>query len=113
VTTIEVSEGLDVEALRTVARERFQVAFAGGLGPFQGRAFRIGHLGDLNAAMILGCLAGVESSLIAQGIACGRDGVSRAIACLAENAGISTVRNEGQRRMKRRYTGRVSSTTIR
>jgi len=78
-----VSEGVDVEALRTVARERFEVAFAGGLGPFQGRAFRIGHLGDVNAAMILGCLAGVEAALLAQGIAHGRDGVSRAVEVLA------------------------------
>jgi len=83
VTTIEVREGIDVEALRTVARERFQVAFAGGLGPFTGRAFRIGHLGDLNAAMILGCLAGVEAAMLDQGIAFGRDGVARAVDCLA------------------------------
>ena len=86
VTTIEVREGIDVEALRTLARERFQVAFAGGLGPFNGRAFRIGHLGDLNAAMILGCLAGVESAMLAQGIPFGRDGVARASACIAEDA---------------------------
>ena len=84
VTTIEVREGIDVEALRSVARERFQVAVAGGLGPFSGRAFRIGHLGDLNAAMILGCLAGVEAALQVQGIPHGRDGMARAIACLAE-----------------------------
>ena len=84
VTTIEVREGIDVDALRSVARERFQVAFAGGLGPFTGRAFRIGHLGDLNAAMILGCLAGVEAALTAQGIAFGRDGVAHAVACLAK-----------------------------
>ena len=83
VTTIEVREGIDVEALRSVARERFQVAFAGGLGPFTGRAFRIGHLGDLNAAMILGCLAGVEAALLVQGIPFGRDGVARAIEVLA------------------------------
>jgi alanine-glyoxylate transaminase/serine-glyoxylate transaminase/serine-pyruvate transaminase len=83
VTTIEVGEGIDVEALRSVARERFQVAFAGGLGPFSGRAFRIGHLGDLNAAMILGCLAGVEAAMLAQGIAFGRDGVARAVQVLA------------------------------
>ncbi len=82
VTTIEVREGIDVEALRGLARERFQVAFAGGLGPFQGRAFRIGHLGDVNAPMILGCLAGVESALLAQGIPFGRDGVAHAAACL-------------------------------
>jgi len=83
VTTIEVREGIDVEALRSVARERFQVAFAGGLGPFTGRAFRIGHLGDLNAAMILGCLAGVEAALLVQGVAFGRDGVARAVEVLA------------------------------
>ena len=83
VTTIEVREGIDVEALRTVARERFQVAFAGGLGPFTGRAFRIGHLGDLNPAMILGCLAGVEAAMSVQGIPYGAGGVARAVAVLA------------------------------
>ena len=85
VTTIEVREGIDVEALRGVARERFQVAFAGGLGPFSGKAFRIGHLGDLNPAMILGCLAGVESAMLVQGIPFGRDGVARAIDSLASS----------------------------
>ena len=87
VTTIEVSEGIDVDALRTLARERFQVAFAGGLGPFTGKAFRIGHLGDLNAAMILGCLAGVEAALTVKGIPIGSDGVSRAVASLARDMG--------------------------
>src|SRR5258708_34168265 len=84
VTTIEVREGIDVEALRRVARERFQVAVAGGLGPFTGRAFRIGHLGDLNAAMILGCLAGVEAALLVQGIPFAHDGVAHAIRRLAD-----------------------------
>ena len=83
VTTIEVRDGVDVEALRTVARERFQVAFAGALGPLQGRGFRIGHLGDVNAAMILGCLAGVEAAMRVQGIPFGRDGVAQAIERLA------------------------------
>jgi alanine-glyoxylate transaminase/serine-glyoxylate transaminase/serine-pyruvate transaminase len=83
VTTIEVREGIDVAALRAVARERFQVAFAGGLGPFEGKAFRIGHLGDLNAAMVLGCLAGVESAMRVQGIPFGRDGVGSAVSVLA------------------------------
>ena len=75
------------EALRTVARERFQVAIAGGLGPLSGRVFRIGHLGDMNEAMILGCLAGVQAAMRAQGIACGRDGVDAAVsALLAQDA---------------------------
>lgn len=83
VTTIDVRPGIDVEALRTVARERFQVAFAGALGPQLGRAFRIGHLGDVNAAMMLGCLAGVEAAMRVQGIAFGRAGVQKAVECLA------------------------------
>ncbi len=83
VTTIAVAPGVDPEAMRTVARERFEVAIAGGLGPLAGRAFRIGHLGDINAAMVLGALAGVEAALAVQRIPFGRGGVEQAIASLA------------------------------
>jgi alanine-glyoxylate transaminase/serine-glyoxylate transaminase/serine-pyruvate transaminase len=83
VTSIRVAEGIDVEALRAVARERFQVAMAGGLGPLAGRAFRIGHLGDCNAAMILGAIAGVEAALITQGVPVGSGGTQRAVLSLA------------------------------
>ena len=83
VTTVLVRPEVDPEAMRTVAREQFQVAIAGGLGPLAGRVFRIGHLGDLNSAMILGCLAGVEAAMTVQRIPYGRDGVQQAVACLA------------------------------
>ena len=82
VTSITVPPGTDVDALRDVARERFQVSVAGGLGPLAGRAFRIGHLGDCNPAMILGALGGVEAALRVQGIPVG-DGVTRAVVHLA------------------------------
>ncbi|MBU6504026.1 MAG: aminotransferase class V-fold PLP-dependent enzyme [Burkholderiales bacterium] len=84
VTTVLVQPGIDPEAIREVARERFQVAIAGGLGPLAGRVFRIGHLGDMNPAMILGCLAGVEAALKVQGVSPGRGGMQQAVACLAE-----------------------------
>lgn len=83
VTTILMAPGVDPEAMRNLARERFQVALAGGLGPLAGRVFRIGHLGDMNAAMILGCLGGVEAALIARGVPIGSGGVARAVASLA------------------------------
>ena len=83
VTTVMVPPGTDVDALRIVARERFQVAMAGGLGPLQGRAFRIAHLGDCNPAMILGALGGVEAALQVQGIAVGHGGTRRAVQVLA------------------------------
>ncbi|MCY7319197.1 MAG: aminotransferase class V-fold PLP-dependent enzyme [Ramlibacter sp.] len=83
VTTISVAGGIDVEALRAVARERFQVAIAGGLGPMTGRAFRIGHLGDCNPAMILGAIGGIEAALVAQGVNVGGGGTRRAVLSLA------------------------------
>ena len=84
VTTVAVAPGIDPEAMRTVAREQFQVAIAGGLGPLTGRAFRIGHLGDMNVSMILGCLAGVEAAMTVCGIAFGQGGVEKAVARLAQ-----------------------------
>ena len=74
---------MNPDAIRTTARERFQVSIAGGLGPLAGRAFRIGHLGDMNPAMILGCLAGVQAALRTLGIAHGTRGIERAIDRLA------------------------------
>ena len=86
VTTIRTASGVDPDALRSAARERFQVSVAGGLGPLAGRAFRIGHLGDLNAPMVLGALAGVEAAMLSLGIPFGRDGVQRAVEALARSA---------------------------
>lgn len=89
VTTVLVPPGTDVDALRTVARERFQVAFAGALGPLSGRAFRIGHLGDQNPASIMGCLAGIEAALLVQGIPIGRDGLARASLALSQTPAVA------------------------
>jgi len=85
VTTVAVAEGVDPEALRRVARERFQVSISGGLGPLAGRVFRIGHMGDMNVAMILGCLAGVEAAMQVQGLPVGKGGVQRALLRLARD----------------------------
>ena len=87
VTAITVPEGTDVDALRTVARDRFGVALAGGLGPLTGKAFRIGHLGDSNAATILGCLGGVQAALQVQGIPIGPGALDRAVNSLLADGG--------------------------
>ena len=84
VTTIRTADGVDPDALRRIAREDFDVAVAGGLGPLAGRAFRIGHLGDLNVPMVLGALAGVEAALTRLGVRYGR-GVEAAIARAASD----------------------------
>ena len=84
VTAVEVVSGFDPEAIRRVAREQFQVAMAGGLGPLTGRVFRIGHLGDMNEAMILGCLAGIEAAMGVLRVPHGRGALDRAIASLVQ-----------------------------
>lgn len=84
VTTITVPAGTPVDALRARAREHYQVAFAGALGPLQGRAFRIGHLGDQNPAQLLGAIASIEAALVAEGLPVGEGGLRRAIARLAQ-----------------------------
>jgi len=83
VTTVTVPEGTDVDALRAVARERFQVAMAGALGPLTGRGFRIAHLGDGNPAVTLGAIAGIEAALLVQGIPVGGGGTQHALRALA------------------------------
>ena len=39
------------------------VGIGGGLGDLGGKAFRIGHMGDMNAPMLYAALAAVESTL--------------------------------------------------
>ena len=84
VTTILTAEGVDAVLLRETARDRFQTAVGGGLGKLQGKAFRIGHMGDLNEGMILGTLSAVEATMAYLGIPYQRGGVDAAIRSIAE-----------------------------
>ena len=79
ITAIRVPAGFDAEEVRTVARERYQVAMGGGLEQLRGSVFRIGHMGDLNEPMVLGALAGIEATLQTLNIPHGRGGVGAAI----------------------------------
>jgi len=63
VTAVEVPEGTDADALRSVILDAFDMSLGTGLGSLRGRVFRIGHLGDLNDLTLLGALAGVEMGL--------------------------------------------------
>lgn len=85
VTSITV-KGVDPENIRRVAREQFNVAIAGGLGPFTGRVFRIGHLGDLSAPMVMGCLSGVEGTLRALQVRIGDGALDAALEALSLHA---------------------------
>lgn len=84
VTTILVPEDVDGDALRIACREDFNVTLGAGLGRLGGRAFRIGHMGNVNEPMILGTLGAVEATLKRRGVPYRPGGATAAIDYLAE-----------------------------
>lgn len=82
VTAILLPEGLNADAVRATARERFNVSLGAGLNKLAGKVFRIGHLGDLNEPMILGTLASVEMALKLNGVPHRPGGVDAAMESL-------------------------------
>ncbi len=83
VTTILMPEGHTSDAMRKIALERYNQSLGGGLGPLMGKVFRIGHLGDLNEPMLLGCLATTELAMKVAGVPFASGGVDAAIKSLA------------------------------
>lgn len=62
VTTV-LTDGFDAEELRAVAEKQLGVTLGIGLGMDTKTAFRIGHMGHVNAPMILGALGATELAL--------------------------------------------------
>src|SRR5436190_14822489 len=84
VTTVVMSNGLDPTARQRYCKEKCGVVLGVGIGDLQGQAFRIAHMGHINAPMILGTLGVVEVGLNALDIPHGRGGVEAAIEWLGE-----------------------------
>ena len=77
--------GQPLKAFVDYARDKCGVVLGTGIGALGGRAFRIAHMGHVNAPMVLGALAVVETALAALAIPHGAGGVQAAIAHLARN----------------------------
>ena len=60
ITAVWTPDGFDSNELMKHARERYELSLGGGIGPLNGRVFRIGHLGSLNELEVLGTIGGVE-----------------------------------------------------
>lgn len=83
VTAVLMPDGHDAEAVRRAALVDSNVSLGGGLGKLGGRIFRIGHLGDLNAPMVIGALGAVELALRSTGTPHAKGGVAAALEALA------------------------------
>jgi len=63
VTAIRGPEGIEVKALTKALREQEGVVIAGGQERLEGQIIRIGHLGYVHEADIIGCMDAVERQL--------------------------------------------------
>ena len=62
-TCVRLPEGHSANALRAAILEKFNMSLGSGLGQLNDRAFRIGHLGDMNDLTLMATLSGVEMGL--------------------------------------------------
>jgi alanine-glyoxylate transaminase/serine-glyoxylate transaminase/serine-pyruvate transaminase len=83
VTTVLARER-DPQALQRYCTDKCGVVLGSGIGALEGKAFRIAHMGHVNAPMILGTLAVTEMGLKALGIPHGK-GVDAAVSHLGAN----------------------------
>ena len=85
--TCVLMQGGDPERLRDYCRDKCGVVLGTGLGALDGKAFRIAHMGHVNAPMVLGTLGAVEMGLIALGFPHGSGGVQAAVEYLGREVG--------------------------
>jgi alanine-glyoxylate transaminase/serine-glyoxylate transaminase/serine-pyruvate transaminase len=85
VTTVTMADGHNPIALQRYCKEKCGLVLGTGIGALQGQAFRIAHMGHINAPMILGTLGVVEMALKGLAIPHGNGGTEAAIKWLGEN----------------------------
>jgi alanine-glyoxylate transaminase/serine-glyoxylate transaminase/serine-pyruvate transaminase len=84
VTTVTVGNGYDPVMLQRYCKEKCGVVLGTGIGDLSGQAFRIAHMGHVNAPMLLGTLGVIEVGLNALKIPHGKGGLEAAIEYLGE-----------------------------
>ncbi len=87
ITAVMLPAGHDADAFRKVALETFNISYGASFGPYAGKYFRIGHLGDVNEGMQIGALGITEMALSLAGIPHKKGGVQAAVDYLASSAG--------------------------
>lgn len=82
VTTV-LTPGRDPKPLLDYCRFQCGVVVGVGIGELSGRAFRIAHMGHVNAPMLFGVLGAIEMGLVALAVPHGAGGVQAAVDYLA------------------------------
>jgi alanine-glyoxylate transaminase/serine-glyoxylate transaminase/serine-pyruvate transaminase len=79
VTAVLLPDGHNADQFRDLALEHFNISYGMSFGPYAGKYFRIGHLGDTNDLTIMGALAGTEMALALAGVPFKKGGVQAAM----------------------------------
>jgi len=87
VTAVFMPPGHDADQFRKLILEKFDMSLGTGLAKFQGKVFRIGHLGSFNELMLAGTLAGVEMGLGLAGVPYIKGGLMAALDSLVSADG--------------------------
>jgi alanine-glyoxylate transaminase/serine-glyoxylate transaminase/serine-pyruvate transaminase len=77
----------DADAFRAQALEQFNISYGASFGRFQGKMFRIGHLGDINETAMIGALGATEMALQLAGVSIKKGGVQAAMDYFASELG--------------------------
>jgi alanine-glyoxylate transaminase/serine-glyoxylate transaminase/serine-pyruvate transaminase len=86
ITAVLMPEGHNADHFREVALDQFNISYGMGLGRITGKVFRIGHLGDINDATLIGALAATEMSFGLAGVPHKKGGVQSAMDYLVAEA---------------------------
>jgi alanine-glyoxylate transaminase/serine-glyoxylate transaminase/serine-pyruvate transaminase len=86
-TAVLLPEGHNADAFRALALDTFNISYGSSFGPFAGKYFRIGHLGDINETMLTGALAATEMTLALAGVPHKKGGVQAAMDYLVSARG--------------------------
>ena len=90
ITAILLPEGHDADAFRALALEQFNISYGASFGPYAGKYFRIGHLGDINDGTLIGALGLTEMALQLANVPIKKGGAQAAIDYLMSQHGTAT-----------------------
>src|SRR6516162_5009696 len=83
VTAVLLPDGHDADQFRSIALNTFNIAYGASFGPYAKKYFRIGHMGDVNDATLIGALGATEMALTLAGVPHKKGGVQAAMDYIA------------------------------
>lgn len=84
-TALIIPDGQNADELRKTIYNELNMSLGTGLGQLKSKVFRIGHLGDMNALMLMGTLSGVEMGMSINKVPFNSGGAQAALEYLSQH----------------------------